>query len=102
MAGYKYLDTKSGYYIYENQNYIPYGFSYEYYMDRDTFESYDDVTKTKMMLKAIVLTDEQIEEYGDIMFANGYLFKGNYSKKITYNQTYTKMLLKIREALGDD
>ena len=67
IAGYKYLDTKSGYYIYENQNYIPYGFSYEYYMDRDTFESYDDVTKTKMMLKAIVLTDEQIEEYGDIM-----------------------------------
>ena len=67
MAGYKYLDTKSGYYIYENQNYIPYGFSYEYFMDRETFESYDEVTKTRMMLKAIVLTDRQIEKYGDIM-----------------------------------
>ncbi len=67
MAGYKYLDTKSGYYIYENQNYIPYGFSYEYYMDEETFESYDDVTKTRMMLKSIVLTDEQIAKYDGIL-----------------------------------
>ena len=67
MAGYKYLDTKSGYYIYENQNYIPYGFSYEYYIDEDTFESYDDATKTRMMLKAILLTEEQIAKYDGIL-----------------------------------
>ncbi len=67
MAGYKYLDTKSGYYVYENKNYIPYGFSYEYYMDEETFKSYDDITKTRMMLKSIVLTDEQIAKYDGIL-----------------------------------
>ncbi len=44
---------------------------------------------------------EAFEEYGDIMFANGYLFKGNYSKQITYNQTFSKMIVKIRQALGE-
>ena len=33
MPGYDYLKTESGYYIYENKNFIPYGFSYESYMD---------------------------------------------------------------------
>lgn len=47
------------------------------------------------------MDSEAFEEYGDIMFANGYLFKGNYSKKLLYNQTFTKMISKIREAMGD-
>lgn len=50
---------------------------------------------------ATTLGTEAFEEYGDIMFANGYLFKGNYSKKMLYNQTFTKMISKIREAMGD-
>ena len=62
-------------------------------------EKYLDIMNNTV---ATTMGSEAFEEYGDIMFANGYLFKGNYSKKITYNQTYTKMLLKIREALGDD
>ena len=44
---------------------------------------------------------EAFEEYGDIMFANGYLFKGNGSKSIVYNQTFSKMIVKIREAMGE-
>lgn len=44
---------------------------------------------------------EAFEEYGDIMFANGYLFKGNGSKKVLYNQTFSKMIVKIREAMGE-
>lgn len=56
-----------------------------------------------IMNKALSTTmdSEAFEEYGDIMFANGYLFKGNYSKKLSYNQTFTKMISKIREAMGD-
>ncbi len=67
MAGYKYIDTKNGYYIYENQNYIPYGFSYDYYIDGETLDSYDDNTKTRMMLKALPLSDEQIAVYDGML-----------------------------------
>ena len=66
MAGYKYLNTQDNYYIYENENYIPYGFSYEYYMSYDFCNSYPQKDRAALMLKAILLTDEQIEKYGSL------------------------------------
>ena len=67
MPNYKYLKTEGGYYIYENENYIPYGFSYDYYMSYDFCEDYTNENRANMMLKAILLTDEQIEKYGSLM-----------------------------------
>lgn len=69
MYGYEYVKTENGHYIYENKNYIPYGFSYDYYMDYEFCDSYTSSSRTAMMLKAILLTDEQIEKYG-YMFEN--------------------------------
>lgn len=67
MPGYEYLKTSGGYYIYENKNYIPYGFSYNYYMSYDFCDSYAESSRAALMLKAILLTDEQIEKYGDML-----------------------------------
>lgn len=67
MPGYTYLKTDGGYYIYENDNYIPYGFSYNYYMSYDFCDQYSGVDRANMMLKAILLTDEQIEKYGNML-----------------------------------
>ena len=64
MPGYEYVKTESGYYIYENKNYIPYGFSYDYYMTKSFCETYSEKSRPAMMLKAIMLSDEQIEKYG--------------------------------------
>ena len=64
MPDYEYLKTESGYYIYENENYIPYGFSYDYYMTQEYCEGYSKENRTALMLKAILLSDEQIEKYG--------------------------------------
>ncbi len=67
MPGFTYLKTDGGYYIYENDNYIPYGFSYDYYMSYAYCDDYDENLRSNMMLKAILLTDEQIEKYGYLM-----------------------------------
>ena len=67
MAGYKYLRTEGGYYIYENENYIPYGFSYDYYMTREFCEDYGEETRADLMLKAVLLNEEQIKKYGRFM-----------------------------------
>ena len=67
MPGYEYVKTSGGYYIYENKNYIPYGFSYNYYMSYDFCDSYAESSRAALMLKAILLTDEQIEKYGDML-----------------------------------
>ncbi len=64
MPDYKYVKTQSGYYIYENLNYIPYGFSYDYYMSYDFCEDYTAENRPAMMLKAMLLNDKQIEKYG--------------------------------------
>lgn len=64
MPGYTYLKTDGGYYIYENDNYIPYGFSYKYSMSYDFCDKYSGNDRAAMMLKAILLSDEQLEKYG--------------------------------------
>ncbi len=67
MQGYTYLDTQSGFYVYENENFVPYGFSYQYYMSEDFCESYSGKNRANLMLKAILLTDEQIKKYGHLL-----------------------------------
>lgn len=67
MAGYEYLKTESGYYIYENKNFIPYGFSYEHYMGYEFCDGFSDQNRANLMLKAILLNDEQIRKYGHLM-----------------------------------
>ena len=67
MTGYNYIKTDGGYYIYENENYIPYGFSYDYYMDYGFCESYEGNRRAALMLKAVLLNDEQIKKYGHLM-----------------------------------
>lgn len=67
MQGFKYLKTENDYYIYENENYIPYGFSYEYYMDYEFCDQYSEESRAAMMLKAVLLTDEQIEKYSRLL-----------------------------------
>ena len=67
MPDYEYVKTSGGYYIYENKNYIPYGFSYNYYMNYDFCDSYAESNRSYLMLKAILLTDEQIQKYGYLL-----------------------------------
>ncbi len=61
MPGYKYYGKQAGHKIYENENYIPYGFSYDKYISRTALNTFDEKTRANIMLKAIVLNDEDVE-----------------------------------------
>lgn len=67
MPGYKYLKTDGGYTVYKNENFIGYGFSYDYYMTYDYCKSYSGQSKSRLMLRALLLDDKQAEKYKDIM-----------------------------------
>ena len=67
MYGFSYLKTDGNYYVYQNENYIPYGFSYDYYLTEEFLEEYSNQNRVNMMLKGILLTDEQIKKYGHLM-----------------------------------
>ncbi len=67
MEGYTYLTTENDYYVYKNENYVPYGFSYEYYMTKEFCDSMPQESRSNMMLKAILLSDKQIKKYGHLL-----------------------------------
>lgn len=80
MPGWSYYTAEEGYHIYENDNYIPLGFTYDYYMSEATCEEYDGSDRANLMLKAILLDNDQINKYGyllrdikeDYNFGDGY------------------------------
>ena len=51
--------------IYENENFIPMGYTYDYYISKDQLAEVEVGKRSNLLLKALVLTDEQIEKYGD-------------------------------------
>lgn len=67
MPGYKYIGTQSGYRVYENKNFIPYGFSYQNYISYKDCTKFSELMRPNIMLKAMVLDDEQIAKYGNMM-----------------------------------
>lgn len=80
MPGYTYLKTENGFDIYENEYYIPMGFTYDKFI---TTEEYNDISNNLhhlVLLKAMVLSQEQMEEYRDITgYTDGMYLNLNFS-----------------------
>ncbi|MGN0707315.1 MAG: YfhO family protein [Faecalibacterium sp.] len=62
--GWVYWDTRSGFAIYRNTNYVPMGFTYEYYVTEKTYEAVPKTLRSNLLMRALLLTEEQIEAYG--------------------------------------
>lgn len=67
MKGYNYYATQNNFDIYENTNFIPFGFAYDTYVDKSTADSVDEKDRAHLMLKALVLDNEQIARHSDIL-----------------------------------
>lgn len=66
MPGWKYLKTCNKFNIYENQNYIPMGFSFDSYITEEEFERIKENNRSEALVYALVLNREQMEKYADI------------------------------------
>ena len=86
MPGFNYIYNTGGFDVYENANYVGYGFSYDAYMTYSQCESMGDRERANMMLRAILLDEEQINKYG-YMFddLSTYYSKGN-SRSTGYSE----------------
>ena len=73
LVGYEEESENNGYKIYENLNYIPMGFTFNSFV-RD--EEYSEMKKGEMtdrlLVKDIILTEEQIAKYGKYMQEDGH------------------------------
>ena len=64
LFGFEYLRSDSGYAIYENTNFVPMAFIYDYYITEEAFESVTVNERPKVLMRAICLSEEQVELYG--------------------------------------
>ena len=61
--GWSYYDTLDGFTLYENDNYVPMGFTYDYYLTEDAYESTITVTRSNLLMRALVLSEEDAAAY---------------------------------------
>lgn len=95
LKGYKLINQKNGFNIYENENYIPMGFTYDTYVNEEEFKESEitDQAKDRALIKVLVLPKEAGEKYGGL-FAHG---KMTDYTSISYS-TFKKEAAKRRES----
>ena len=62
--GWTYLGDVDGYTLYRNDNYVPMGFAYDYYVTKATYEASVKTLRSNLLLRALVLEDEDVAQYG--------------------------------------
>ena len=61
--GWTYLGDVDGYALYRNDNYVPMGFTYDYYVTEATYETSIKTLRSNLLMRALVLKDEDVEKY---------------------------------------
>ena len=62
--GWTYLADVDGYALYHNDNYVPMGFTYDYYVTEATYQTSIKILRSNLLMRALVLTDEDVAQYG--------------------------------------
>ena len=67
LVGFQYVDTQNDFHIYENQFWIPMGYTYDTYTTKQVIDKTTENKRPNVMLDAVVLDEEQILKYNDIL-----------------------------------
>lgn len=67
LAIYEYMETQGDYDVYKTDYALPMGFAYDTYVPESKAKKNGSVDK--LMVRSVILSDEQIEEYSDILTA---------------------------------
>ena len=68
LVGYEYIDSNNGYRIFENNNYIPMGFTFDSYIRDDDYSALKKGEMSdRLLVKDIILSEEQCTKYGKYM-----------------------------------
>ena len=65
MTGFTYMNIQDGIKVWKNDNYIPFGFTFTNYLTQDQFNNAS--SKDRILVKALLLTSEQIKKYGGLL-----------------------------------
>jgi len=67
MPGWTFYAVQNGFNIYENDYYIPMGFSYDSYITRAEYEQVDKESRHLLLLKTLVLENDDVQKYAGIL-----------------------------------
>lgn len=67
LPGFEYVGENEYFEIYENTLYIPMGFGYDTYISQEDADAKGAAARERLLISSLVLTDEQIEKYSDII-----------------------------------
>ena len=93
MPYFEYLDTQNGFKVYENKSYVPMGFCYDKFISVEEFKNLSRDVKHLALMKAMVLTQQQMKEYRDITFFKDGMYMSlneQYSEDKLQNLSYPK------------
>ena len=88
MPGFTKTGNKDGYTVYRNENYIPYGFTYDYFVTVSQAETVEAAQRSNLMVKALVLSDEQAKKYDGIL--TNYKYKEILDQRLAKTDESTK------------
>ncbi len=67
IPGFTFLKEENGFNIYENEYFIPMGFTYDTYVTEEMMSGRTDATRERLLIHSLVLTEEQAETYREII-----------------------------------
>ncbi len=67
LPSFRYVGETEHFEIYENDLYVPMGFAYNSYVTKKTADAKSKLQREKLMMKSLVLSDEQANKYSDIL-----------------------------------
>ena len=62
--GWAYYDELDGFVLYKNKNYVPMGFTYDYYVTEETYGQVNKNSRANLLMRALVFSDEDAAVYG--------------------------------------
>ena len=65
--GWAYYDELDGFVLYKNKNYVPMGFTYDYYVTEETYGQVNKNSRANLLMRALVLSDEDAAAYGQYL-----------------------------------
>lgn len=67
LPGFVYETTENGFHRFRNTAYIPMGFTFDTYISREDWDKVPESQRSALLIRALVLSDEQIETYSSWM-----------------------------------
>lgn len=67
VKGFEYIKSQNNFDIYENKNFVPMGFTYNYYLTESDVKDISTSIKEQLLIKAVILDDEYAAENAEAL-----------------------------------